>query len=621
MGRQAYLTKIALGRSAFEPSQTTASSSLEYLQLESARQEISPAARESDINKYIQLYDERGNPINPRAYEHGRRFREAQNDVLSSIGVVQRRRSPSEDLPGSYEERREQLSNEVAVGNVITLTSILTRNVCTWWIGSLRDRILTFRIRDAIPLSQIVKYEWQGGSLLYAGYASDCLSILISSTINYANYELRGLDRLLATRRTKLRVRRWRNQIRTCFRFFVELAIYPITYRVKLQQLGLVPANHLPHWKAFIPFSRWSPMRPISLHPIMSAASSTSIMGKVIMGTKVGIITALTSPLVLIVLERFLAHWIGSVTVEALETSIIHPDNPDFATDHSVKQRSDQLHGARGKSPHVIRTAIQNIMATLGWGIIASSSVATYGQNLEPLQTAEAGEPQMLEGGGRQVTNAGRLQLPPVHPYSVSDVTPQVNSSSEVGAPPSSTVSEASQDDSDPRIRITSREGIVEMEVRLPPHALVAHTDVSGTGPASPNGGNTSSPIPVYDAELAPYHRVTQLSLLPSQELGVYVKSQIVGWVTMPLRLVSLRLVAAHFVASNPDGVGSLRILAPLPSLHGLNGWSIGRPVGLLLCRVALCGAVELAIDLGLWTVQWALVTWAGKNYFGWGTL
>ena len=98
--------------------------------------------RDLNINKYIQLYDERGNPINPRAYEHGRNFREAQNDVLSSIGVVQRRRSPSEDLPGSYEERLEQLDNEDSVGNAIALTSTLTENLCTWWIGSLRDRIL-----------------------------------------------------------------------------------------------------------------------------------------------------------------------------------------------------------------------------------------------------------------------------------------------------------------------------------------------------------------------------------------------------------------------------------------------------------------------------------------------
>jgi len=94
------------------------------------------------VNKHIQLYDERGNPINPRAYEHGRRFREAQNDVLSSIGVVQRRRSPSEGLPESYEERLEELENENSVGNAIALASTVVENVCTWWIGSLRDRIL-----------------------------------------------------------------------------------------------------------------------------------------------------------------------------------------------------------------------------------------------------------------------------------------------------------------------------------------------------------------------------------------------------------------------------------------------------------------------------------------------
>jgi hypothetical protein len=91
--------------------------------------------------QYIQQYDERGNPINPRAHEHGRRLREAQNDVLASIGVVERRHSPSQELPASYEEHLQQLDDEEQAGNGRDLVSILSKSVCTWWIGSLRERI------------------------------------------------------------------------------------------------------------------------------------------------------------------------------------------------------------------------------------------------------------------------------------------------------------------------------------------------------------------------------------------------------------------------------------------------------------------------------------------------
>lgn len=165
MGRQAYLTKIALvrnylpsiahaqlastrshnaqGRSAFEPSQpVTSGSVVDYIQLASSQQELPPEATNVNSNNYVQVYDERGNPINPRAHEHGRRLREAQNDVLASIGVVERRRSPPHDLAGFNVARSQELDDEEMVGNVIALAATVTENVCTWWIGSLRDRIL-----------------------------------------------------------------------------------------------------------------------------------------------------------------------------------------------------------------------------------------------------------------------------------------------------------------------------------------------------------------------------------------------------------------------------------------------------------------------------------------------
>jgi hypothetical protein len=113
----------------------------EYIQLASSQQEVPPEARDPNANRYIQLYDERGNPINPHAHDHGRRLREAQNDVLASIGVVERRRSPSRDLPGSYRERLQLLDDEDTAGNAIALASTLSQTVCTWWIGSLRERI------------------------------------------------------------------------------------------------------------------------------------------------------------------------------------------------------------------------------------------------------------------------------------------------------------------------------------------------------------------------------------------------------------------------------------------------------------------------------------------------
>jgi hypothetical protein len=99
--------------------------------------------------------------------------------------------------------------------------------------------------------------------------------------------------------------------------------------------------------------------------------------------------------------------------------------------------------------------------------------------------------------------------------------------------------------------------------------------------------------------------------------IGAICKSQIVGWVTIPLKLLTLRLVVTHFIASNPGHIASQRLFDPLPRLHDLNV----RSIGLLFSRIALCGLLEITIDLTLWGIQYIAVTWAGQSLFGWGAL
>lgn len=141
MGRQGYLDKIAFGRSAFEPTHEVAQSE-HYLQLESAQVDLPQRYQEFNGNNYIQLYDERGNPINPRSREYGKKLRNAQNDVLAAVGVVERRRSPSEGLPGANKQQLDRPDDEDAAGDAIGATLTLTENVCTWWIGTIRNRVL-----------------------------------------------------------------------------------------------------------------------------------------------------------------------------------------------------------------------------------------------------------------------------------------------------------------------------------------------------------------------------------------------------------------------------------------------------------------------------------------------
>ena len=55
---------------------------------------------------------------------------------------MERRPSPSQTLPGSYEERLRDLEEEDTLGHTLAIGTTLTENVCTWWVGSLRERLL-----------------------------------------------------------------------------------------------------------------------------------------------------------------------------------------------------------------------------------------------------------------------------------------------------------------------------------------------------------------------------------------------------------------------------------------------------------------------------------------------
>lgn len=73
--------------------------------------------------------------------------------MLASVGVVERKRSSNHGLPGSSEERFELLEAEDTVGNAVALVTTLTENLCTWWIGTVGDRILVRSLRSSVQSS------------------------------------------------------------------------------------------------------------------------------------------------------------------------------------------------------------------------------------------------------------------------------------------------------------------------------------------------------------------------------------------------------------------------------------------------------------------------------------
>lgn len=319
---------------------------------------------------------------------------------------------------------------------------------------------------------------------------------------------------------------------------------------------------------------------------------------------------------------------------DPIEDVIIHPDNPDIPGSHdsSRNHTTTTILGLRMRSPLLIRSAITKLLSFVGWAQPDCLEVPEQEPTNHPLQEPDVHNGQTIEVGESRVTDISRLDLPPANAEAwVEPGTMEEHSlGSAIGSlggvqappspplPPSPTASQASRNgDDDPRIRITSREGIVEMEVRLPPRVLSTHTEIIGSGPPTPSQHDPTSPGPVPTPDMRMYHRVTQLSTEPSQMIGAICKAQIVTWTTLPLKLVTLRLVASHYLAGQHGFFGRHSVLDVVGPLSDLSWPSLGTRMS----RIALCGALELAFDFTLWGCQYLTVTWVGTNAFGWGNL
>ncbi|KAL8789870.1 MAG: hypothetical protein Q9213_000938 [Squamulea squamosa] len=92
MGIQAYLTRLALGRSAYEPLDYEVPQAVPSV--ENSQQQIEHVdtlqfeSHDHSNDPYAQQYDDRGYPQNLRSRKLSHRSRNAQNDVLATIGVL-----------------------------------------------------------------------------------------------------------------------------------------------------------------------------------------------------------------------------------------------------------------------------------------------------------------------------------------------------------------------------------------------------------------------------------------------------------------------------------------------------------------------------------------------------
>ncbi|KAL8764324.1 MAG: hypothetical protein Q9184_000029 [Pyrenodesmia sp. 2 TL-2023] len=169
MGGQAYLTRLAFGRSAYEPLATGCSSDHpERPQQPSAEQgeqrEAYTTAEDCSLTTrqqaaYIQQFDDRGHPQNSISQELSRQSRRAQNDVLATVGVLvgpDRRYQAIANPPvaasdkSKFEVLVDETKNETSSGGLAKAFIILTSSWLHDRATFLRNRMQVRRFTSAL---------------------------------------------------------------------------------------------------------------------------------------------------------------------------------------------------------------------------------------------------------------------------------------------------------------------------------------------------------------------------------------------------------------------------------------------------------------------------------------
>ncbi|KAK8202929.1 hypothetical protein IWZ01DRAFT_515809 [Phyllosticta capitalensis] len=597
MGRDAFLTRLVLGRSAYGPPERFPEGSVVVGQ-ESRGPQVS--------NERIQMYDEHGHPVNPEARALGRALRDAQNDVLAAIGVVERKRvhiSSGTALPAQKDPRiARKVEAENLSGTIIAIVGTLSRYTCMWWASALQDRIMTFDYDPELSFVQLVRDQYRIPGFFTAGLPAQLLSMITNDGDLWASVAISALDESILrsnlSRRQRLRIQRWRPWVQGIFSIAVELVFAPIILHAAYQRLLLVPASQfLPSRQAFNP---WTPILQQRLSSLITEASIENFVG---FAKELA-----TAPAVLIVAWRHSVMHMQRLMYESVEKGVLIPDNPDIYTVAEAPERRGN-HDAEFK--HWARTQDRGwanwLFSNLNWTWTADSH-----------QDIPSGEPTSdsitTSGAERPETDMALVESVPRRD--------EINAGLSRAGSPTET---AGPHQGNATVRIASRDentGVVSVEIVLP--EVVEETQHQALDPANQTGNDHEQDSSRQSGEVSRgnrrrRHRVTQLAEEPAEMLGSWINFTLSDWVLLPAKAVGLRIMARGLLqALMPGTRATARPFPCWPSRSDFTGDGLQK-LGIYVGRIGLCCAIEVVLGLGLWGCECLAVTTIGRRYFQWG--
>lgn len=282
MGRLGPLTSMALGRSPYD--------------------DVVMGEGEGDPRAPLQMYDERGRPVNPETKRINRDIIRSHNEVMLVIGVVESENSIDE-MRAEQLRRYAHERHDDRVGRNLEWAARVCELGGVWGVGGMRQRILLYREYSHVPFSRLFQAERQlhsPTSLWLHG-----LPTFVAS--NVLDFPWLG-DRIMKS-----------NLLKAAFTYVqTSLKIW-----IFLQRTHLLPASAspwLPSWKYFVPFSASSAIPPCPLPSSLGVRSVAGWLGSVALN-----------------MTPFLAFWAvnglwlsaGDVLYEEIYDMLPNPSNPE----------------------------------------------------------------------------------------------------------------------------------------------------------------------------------------------------------------------------------------------------------------------------------------------------
>lgn len=264
MGKLQHLERLALGRSPF---QGAASEEVEGRSddLETTGQQASAGGRYQ--------FDSKGRPVNPVTEQHNQAMRNAQNAVLSLVGVVESTDALSRDLALAARQvqllRARLLAAEQDRGEDFDLLAPLLHSVFTWWPETLMLRVQAGIFAGSLSFVGLLQREVGtarlGGTrgivnMLLQGLPIWLLFHTLKTLLGAGLGEGIGqLQQMLNKRMSRKSMNQVNRIIKISCEFIpiaIDIVFLPLQYLAFSQSLGLSSAwSPLSDWRLLLPWN------------------------------------------------------------------------------------------------------------------------------------------------------------------------------------------------------------------------------------------------------------------------------------------------------------------------------------------------------------------------------